>query len=324
PGLHGAGNLIVLGRNASGMLVGGQHALVAAVWQTLFWMAMIGASVLLWRGGDRRAWLGLLWFLVGVAPVVFIRGHMMDPHYLDMALPGLGITIGCMFRLIPAGRPVRVAVVCGFACVFWVALCVVAVRDAVATSPVTFQALRGEAMLRDIQHLHPRLPTGATLYLSGADDAIGHALGFGDALRVVYGEPTIELLFEHRGDADDPSFIHLSLRDGHVFAGTAPSDSSSAAQRPPVIIRLHPAGTPVGQGFGVQPDGQSAMSVVCRGATPGTVVVMNGIELVTTFGGPTLVTALVPADLYRLAGHYPVVLRNRLGSGEPVEFVVGE
>ncbi|MCS7312994.1 MAG: hypothetical protein NZ742_08805 [Acidobacteria bacterium] len=90
----------------------------------------------------------------------------------------------------------------------------------------------------------------------------------------------------------------------------------------PVLVRLYPTGTRVGQGFNVQSDGQSALAVQAKDATPDTVVVWETRPLTTTYGGPTLLTALVPAELYSRPGRYSVYLRNHGGESNRLEFVV--
>ena len=68
-----------------------------------------------------------------------------------------------------------------------------------------------------------------------------------------------------------------------------------------------PSQTRAGAGFQVQPDGNSAIWIECIGATPDTVIVWDGANLQTTFGG-TAVSGLVPRSLYAEAGRKAVSL----------------
>ena len=117
---------------------------------------------------------------------------------------------------------------------------------------------------------------------------------------------------------------------------TVPSAATTAAQiiganivvvdphRPaasPVLIAIEPPQADSGVPFSPQPDGESALIIETRGATPGTRVVMADHELTTTFADPTRLTALVPAELLQHAGRLidflqvgeDVLLRRILG-----------
>lgn len=94
--------------------------------------------------------------------------------------------------------------------------------------------------------------------------------------------------------------------------------NSSAA----VLVQLHPSMCFSHSGFNVQPDGQSALVVKCERANPATVIVFNGVMLNTSYGGPSLLTALVPPGLYAKAGSYPVHLLNDFGESNRMQFVV--
>jgi asparagine synthase (glutamine-hydrolysing) len=88
-------------------------------------------------------------------------------------------------------------------------------------------------------------------------------------------------------------------------------DADSPARRPEAPpttdgIRLIPGGTPAGRPFNLQPSGMSALAVECRDARPESIVVFGETLLRTTYGSPTLLTALVPGELYRRPGAFPV------------------
>jgi polysaccharide pyruvyl transferase CsaB len=91
-------------------------------------------------------------------------------------------------------------------------------------------------------------------------------------------------------------------------AGAAP-----AAGAPPALLRLHPPRIIAGQGFNVQPDGRSAIVAECEHATPNTVIQFGGQPLATSFGGTTLLSALVPEELFAEPGRRAVRLVNDFG-----------
>jgi asparagine synthase (glutamine-hydrolysing) len=102
----------------------------------------------------------------------------------------------------------------------------------------------------------------------------------------------------------------------HVRDGTVP-------QNPIRLQRLHPSGTVARRGFNVQPGGASALSIECEGAGFWTTVVINGIPLQTTYGGPSWLTALVPEHLLQTPGQLAVRLADeRLGESNSLSFAV--
>ncbi|HVT44052.1 MAG TPA: class I SAM-dependent methyltransferase [Thermoanaerobaculia bacterium] len=69
-----------------------------------------------------------------------------------------------------------------------------------------------------------------------------------------------------------------------------------------IITGLHPAETGAGRPFNLQPDGSSALAIACRNASRCAVVRMDGQSLVTTFGSPSLLSALVPSHVLTTPG----------------------
>jgi polysaccharide pyruvyl transferase CsaB len=88
------------------------------------------------------------------------------------------------------------------------------------------------------------------------------------------------------------------------------------------LTGLHPARTQVQRGFNIQSDGQSALVVECTNATPGTVIVMGLTMLPTSYGNQTMLSALVPPELYDTAGSHLVYLLNDFGESNRVEFKI--
>jgi glycosyltransferase involved in cell wall biosynthesis len=80
--------------------------------------------------------------------------------------------------------------------------------------------------------------------------------------------------------------------------GHSASPNSWGGHRDLRLVKLGIEGTEPGVGFNVQPDGRSALWIECENATEETVVVWDDVPLRTAFGGPRLLTASVPAELY--------------------------
>jgi len=90
----------------------------------------------------------------------------------------------------------------------------------------------------------------------------------------------------------------------------------------PRLLRISPSGARVGQGFNVQPNGESAISVETENATRGTVIVFGNRPLVTAYGSPSWLTALVPTDLLTTPGQHDVYLQSGETESNRLPFVV--
>lgn len=90
------------------------------------------------------------------------------------------------------------------------------------------------------------------------------------------------------------------------------------------LLALFPPNARRGQGFNIQPDGTSALSVTAEKVTLDTVIVFNGEQLLGTVCSPDMksVAALVPAKLYSQPGQYKVYLKNSNGESNRLLFIV--
>jgi predicted O-methyltransferase YrrM len=89
-----------------------------------------------------------------------------------------------------------------------------------------------------------------------------------------------------------------------------------------VLRELLPARTAVGVSFNTQPNGASALAAACTDASRDSVIVFAGTPLATTFGSPSLLTAIVPADLLTRAGAYEVFIRRNATESNRLQFTV--
>jgi len=88
-----------------------------------------------------------------------------------------------------------------------------------------------------------------------------------------------------------------------VFAGC------EKATFPLVLKEIGPLKTKAGQGFNVQPNGESAMWFKTENATKSTVAIWGETRLNTTFVNPKELTALVvPKELYSKPGQFQIYL----------------
>jgi len=91
----------------------------------------------------------------------------------------------------------------------------------------------------------------------------------------------------------------------------------------PVLKKLAPEEAQVGVPFLPQPGGYSALVLQGERFRPGVAAVFNGTKLTTAFGGPTVATAVVPAELLRTPGTASIHVVNSDGSrSEVVKFVI--
>ncbi|OQZ04276.1 MAG: hypothetical protein B6D36_11980 [Planctomycetes bacterium UTPLA1] len=110
--------------------------------------------------------------------------------------------------------------------------------------------------------------------------------------------------------------------------GTAEERERRAAERvqprdkPLRLIRLHPAQTQEGVGFNLQSDGGSAIGIECENALAGTVIVFDGKPLATSYGGESMLTAVVPPVMLARSGEYRVLLRYGRSESNELSFSI--
>jgi len=125
------------------------------------------------------------------------------------------------------------------------------------------------------------------------------------------------------------SQLALDLEKEHAAMAMLPPVIRAVPRRQeatetPILRELGVARAQAGAPFNAQPDGRSALWVRCENAQPGTVVLFGGTCLPTTWGGPELLTALVPVELYARPGRYPVRLVYAGCESDAFDFIVEE
>lgn len=87
---------------------------------------------------------------------------------------------------------------------------------------------------------------------------------------------------------------------------------------------VDPQQSEAGTSFNRQPDGQNGLTIVCRGATPSTFVVIADRALTTIFGSASWLTASVPPSLLLEAGERAVQLVDGLDESNTLRLQVLE
>ena len=77
---------------------------------------------------------------------------------------------------------------------------------------------------------------------------------------------------------------------------------------PPLLKEIGTTKITAGEGFNVQPNGQSALWCKTENATATTVIIWGDRMLITTFGSPKELTALVPQELFAKPGQFAIYL----------------
>jgi len=109
--------------------------------------------------------------------------------------------------------------------------------------------------------------------------------------------------------------VQVTVRngDGRV-SNSFPFQVSPASGSPPRISGLRPASCVVGQGFNVQPNGESAIAVDGESFLPGATIYFDRSPLVSAFGNTGTVTATVPESLLRKPRAIKVHVKNPDGN----------
>ncbi|MBI2822761.1 MAG: hypothetical protein HYX74_11115 [Acidobacteria bacterium] len=195
-----------------------------------------------WAGSDKTAWFGILFFLLGIAPVLFLAKKTML-HNLYLPVVGLGLVVGTCAREwgLQSARArttgvlaALVLVTCGINNI------ISSLRD---SWPVT-TSRKAQTYLEDLQRLYPKLPAGAILYFEKTGDPDWPWLvDVGNLYRLYYRDPSLVTLF---GDYGQPvpqagpaqTLLRLCEVNGHLTA-CGQTDLPTLREQPPA-----PAGLP--------------------------------------------------------------------------------
>ncbi|KKQ95782.1 MAG: TPR domain protein [Candidatus Woesebacteria bacterium GW2011_GWB1_43_14] len=150
---------------------------------------------------DGRVWFLGLWFLVGLFPVAFLPWHKSS-YYLATVLPALWILIGyIVYNVGP-----RLLLILAFSSLF---LNVVSIELGTNTYPAAQRGRMAHKLINDFRHQYPNLPKGAVVYVindpdypfisedwHGSSYQASLILSGSDAFRLLYNDPSIEVLYQ--------------------------------------------------------------------------------------------------------------------------------
>jgi hypothetical protein len=144
---------------------------------------------------------------------------------------------------------------------------------------------------------------------------------FDDGNGLRFGFPPGVGLSDHR--AQSPANDRLRRLQGRMVIKCEELRHAADPDLPPMrLVRLGVESTRAGIPFNPQPSGESALWLVAQNATPGTVIMMNSVPLVTALGENGIMTALVPEESCERPGRYEIYLQRRQRRSNALEFVV--
>lgn len=169
---------------------GSQRLLAAAIWFALVVVLVIAAA-----RGRLHGLVGLIWFFVGVAPVVGLFRQLMVPYYVDFALLGLALAVGVAFDEVTRWVPSRVGVLVGAACI--VALVGSGVREASdSLGPLQSKRACADRLIAQVERDYPDPDEGSTIVVKAPGDCNAELSTVdGDLFRVLYDDPDLEVEF---------------------------------------------------------------------------------------------------------------------------------
>jgi hypothetical protein len=102
----------------------------------------------------------------------------------------------------------------------------------------------------------------------------------------------------------------VTVRSGSVVSNSLDFTIYGKTGPAPQISAVSPTGSVAGQGFSVQPSGDSALGVAGVGFLPGLNVVVDGKPMMTVFGHDNFVSAVIPSALIAKAGAHQLWVAN--------------
>lgn len=170
-----------------------------------------------------------------------------------------------------------------------------------------------------------------TLTIKSVDFGGDHILVIGSGLsrrsRIVVNGQMLEAASDDMPDRVVAVAPQAHMQPGaewNVVVRDRGRDSSplSFVFNPPVLVAVSPPGATAGQGFNLQPDGGSAISIDCDRATATTSVVFDSHVLPTVFGNEKWLTATIPSALLAKPGKKEIWLKNGMGESKRLTFVI--
>jgi hypothetical protein len=102
----------------------------------------------------------------------------------------------------------------------------------------------------------------------------------------------------------------ISVRSGDTTSNSLDFTIYGKSGPAPQIVAISPDTAAAGQGFNLQPGGDSALGVVGTGFLPDCSVVVDGKNTKTVFGRDSFISAVIPKNLVAHTGKHQVWVAN--------------
>ena len=142
---------------------------------------------------------GLVWFVLGTIPVIFLVNHYMETYYIDFALPGLALAFGAACELVARGLSNRIAILAGLLLLALLGL----VGHADSTIEFTHEYGRDitqtHQLLAQVHRIFPHPSRSEVVVVHSvqiANDQQAVIQG-GDLFRVVFHDPLLQVRIVH-------------------------------------------------------------------------------------------------------------------------------
>lgn len=161
---------------------------------------------------DKRFWLLLVWFPVGIAPVILLPLHK-STYYLALSLPAFWSLVG--YLLLESSKSKFGKFLFGGFITAVVVLNIASIKVGDSTYWAASRGRIAERLINQVKSVHPRLPKGAVVYFKndpdypfvaqdwgGTSKQAAFVLNGSDALQLLYKDPALKVYYEDTGIPD--------------------------------------------------------------------------------------------------------------------------
>ena len=165
----------------------------------VLWL-LIGAMIY-WAVLHRRRVVlaGLVWFAIGLLPVILLVNHAPEPYYIDFALPGLAIAIGAAFEQIADPLPKKYAIAIGIVLVLALGLVGRAYSEFQYTREMGGDITATQRVVDQVDAAYRSRPSGPELIVVHDDHSArvqNSVTSDGNLFRVKFHDPSLQVRFE--------------------------------------------------------------------------------------------------------------------------------
>lgn len=191
----------------------------AIIFPTFFGAIILLAAFIVYLGvkvkkffSDKRFWFFVLWFPVGILPVVFLPVHKSS-YYLAPVLPAfwgaLGLVVFGVYKsLFRRHKKIAITLIGAFVLLLLL-LSVASIRLGDKTYPAAVRGRLAEKLINDMKLQYPELPPGVVVYFKndpdyplisedwgGTSKQAAFILNREDALQLFYKDRTLRVFYE--------------------------------------------------------------------------------------------------------------------------------